>query len=332
MKSYTIKWILIAFTVLIIAPLCFSKERPQGLGKHDGPILTISEIQSKFPVESVNEGLEYLDMLARIVDPNMGTQKADLVAYIYASQNTPENDAIPDRPGQPSPSRRLQIEALSLLTRIPTSACSVQVNDILSKYLLFMTDKGGDHPRRRLQLSMAALIKAHIKDGNVRQIATQYSSSPELKEWTKGRIDTDILELKIQLLDDKNDPNLVHRLDLIIETASLPSVESMLKAPRRLLNCAAILNNISKGKSDKLLDYILKKKDLKDQHKYFLAFSCLYRAEEKKKQKKALGNADIELVDKAQLWHKELKTKTEKIKNKDDLLDRLHKKYQEHKI
>lgn len=195
MKVHRVKQIAGFLGTLAVCAGSFAETVPVGASDNGRSVLSISEIEDRLPIRTVEEGLELADMLARISDPNSDAQKADLLADIYRSQNTPESDLVPDRAGPPSPARRLQIVALTLLSRVPTSECSRPVNEVLRQYLLFMREKGNDHPRKRLQLSMAALIDAHIEDQNVRRIAVEYSNAVVLAEWTKGAVDSSAVSI-----------------------------------------------------------------------------------------------------------------------------------------
>lgn len=317
--------LLIALLLMKISSMAIAKEGSVGFVKEGALITSISEVNSMLPVDNVEEGFKLIDMLDRIKDPNMNSQKAEVLVIIYESQNTLKNDNTPDLPGPPTLFRRLQLGALYRLAELPASSSLEQAYRVLQSYLLFMNHNGADNPRRRLQLSMAALLNTHIAEPKIQSIASEYLKSKAFQEWTKGRISTGILKHNVGKISNIEDPLMAKRFDLILDTASLSSLEEMLRAPKRLINCSEILYGISKNDPDKLLKYIKKKREYTDSQKYFLIFALLNREVEMIQEKKLLKKEDSELINKALLWRTDIKSKAEKIKHGDRLIEKIFK-------
>jgi len=312
----------------VMVGMASAKEGPSKQNESHVPTPTIADVRAMLPVQDLKTGFEMLEMLKRITGPDLAPEKASLLITIYDSQNTASNDSVPDIPGQPTRERRLQLEVLEELTKVPTEVCASQILVVLQNYREFMNLQKDTHPRARLQLSMAQLIEAHINNPDIRATGSEYLASPAFKEWTKGRIATSLLDYQIDNISDNDDPNLTQRLTLIMETACLPLLEQMLKAPKRLARSAETLSRLTDTRPEKLISFIEKKGQLSDSQKYFIAYASLHRVVQKVRMRKSLLARDIQLARQAEQWRLELAPKTEKIKNGDQLLEQAAKKWE----
>jgi len=296
----------------------------------DEPVPTIAEVQARLPVRDWKGAAEVLGMLAKISDPKAAEAKSRLLRNAYESLNTPENDRALHRGGLAPMARRVQMRALAQLALMPTATCAPDVRVILTDYVRFMNRQAGPRrPRQSLQLSMAHLIRSHIGDAEVRAVAQVYLASAAMAEWTKARVATGLLQYQVAAITDAEDPDLSRRLALIMETACLPSLEQMLKAPKRLQLSAAIVADLTHKRPGTLLSFIAKSPQTSDAAKYFLAYACLTRALRKVQAKEALLEGDRRLVELAEQWHRELVAKTAAVKDGDQILDHQAKRWRD---
>lgn len=323
--------------LLVMVGTASAKEVPSKQNESQVPTPTIADVKAMLPVKDLNTGFQALEMLKRITQPELALDKASLLVAIYESQNTAENDNIPESPGQPTMTRQLQIGALVELTKIPTEICVQQAIPVLQNYYEFMNSPKNPlnytalikstHPRRVIEPSMAALVTAHIDNPDIRAIGSRYLVAPAFSEMTKGRIATALLAYQVERISDKDDPNLTQRLTLVMETACLPSLEQMLKAPKRVACSANILITLTDSRSQELDNFIKNKGQLSDSQKYFIAYASLRRVLQKIDMKKSLLTEDIRLVEQAEQWRLELVQKTQEVKDGDQLLEQVAEKW-----
>lgn len=287
----------------------------------------ISDVQG-IRIHNAQEGLLVMRILKTIDDPNMMSQKADILVNLYQIQNTQDVDNLPDLGAHPVPERQLQIEAIQEMRKLNFKTCKEKIYPILNDYLVFMESNGKSHSRGMLQLNIAHLIMDNIHDKDVRDLGKKYLESAAMQEWTKGRIATSILDYDVSKITDADDPDLSVRTNMLLKTACLPSLEQQLRAPKRIGKSQEILNKLYEGRYEKLLEYISANRSLLGEtQKYFLSYASVMHALKKKNNQQNLTDSELKLVELAKECRENLLEKTSVIEAGDQLLDRALQNY-----
>lgn len=327
----------------LLASLCFGNDKSTTI-EVVRKVKKISELRNYLGIDDEHKTIKLtiLDKLDEFEDEEDESEKVEILYLLYIQEETPENDKIQSIGGQGPPHIWIQNGVLYKLAKsplidkskkrvlvkeIPLKKSKKRILDIVNTYITSVNEmdyqKWRLSPKQSLVIGIAFLLGNYLEDEDIRDMAYRYLASNNIKEqaYAMPYLETPLLEYKLSKVPKEEDLRNDRRIKMVLDVASKPKLRDMLSCPRRLFDCAKILEKVLENDISNLDAFMESNPKLNEPTKYFLHyFRMRYLLEEQKKGLQISSKETNEIKKAVDFWTKNYSDVFAELKYGDDVL------------